>query len=132
MVLSINQLNLKTKLTLGFSVPIIVMFIITLLIYNNVNNLLKANFWVNHTHKVIAEGEGLVASMVDMETGMRGFLVAGREEFLEPYKAGKLDFTKNITKLKQTVSDNPKQVTRLEAIEALSNNWLQQSCGSSN
>ena len=122
--MTIKNLKLRTKLTLGFSVPIAIMLIISGIIYTNINALLKANFWVNHTHEVIAEGDVLLSNMIDMEAGMWGFLVAGQDEYLAPYIAGKKAFNTNITKLKQTVSDNPKQVQRLESIEASSQNWI--------
>jgi methyl-accepting chemotaxis protein len=84
----LKNMTLKNKLLCGFSVPVLAIAIIVFIVYMSVNSLLKANFWVDHTHKVIAQGEGLLASMVDMETGMRGYLVAGKDEFLEPYIAG--------------------------------------------
>jgi CHASE3 domain sensor protein len=49
-----------------------------------------------------------------METGMRGFLLAGEDGFLDPYRSGQKATYARITALKETVSDNPKQVTRLE------------------
>jgi len=45
--------------------------------------------WVDHTHIVIAEANSILASAVDMETGMRGYLLAGKNEFLAPYNLGK-------------------------------------------
>jgi methyl-accepting chemotaxis protein len=79
--------------------------------------------WVTHTYKVLASAEKVLANAVDMETGMRGFLLAGEEEFLDPYKAGKSDFFKNIAALQQTVSDNPPQVARLKEAEKLISDW---------
>ena len=40
--------------------------------------------WVDHTHEVLASAARVVAFAVDMETGMRGFLLAGQEGFLDP------------------------------------------------
>jgi len=122
----LKKKTLRTKLLIGFAVPIALSFVIAAVIFTNINSLMKANFWVNHTHEVIAEGRGLLGSMIDMETGMRGYLVAGKEEYLEPYVSGNNSFTININKLKQTVSDNNKQVQRLLEVEKLSNNWLNQ------
>lgn len=119
-----QNMKLSTKLISGFALPVIMLFVIAALIYSNINSLLKANFWVNHTHEVISEGKGLLGSMVDMETGMRGYLVAGKEEYLDPYIAGQKSFTDNINKLKKTVDDNPRQVRRLKKVEELSKNWL--------
>jgi methyl-accepting chemotaxis protein len=44
-----------------------------------------------------------------METGMRGYLLAGKEEFLDPYKGGQKRFFEQIKNLKNTVNDNPAQ-----------------------
>ena len=54
-----------------------------------------------------------------METGMRGFLLAGKEEFLDPYKGGDKHFPDELNKLKQTVNDNPAQVQLLEEMEEM-------------
>ena len=51
---------------------------------------------------------------VDMETGMRGFMLSGKEEFLEPYDGGKERFFVLIDELANTVSDNPPQVQLLK------------------
>ena len=58
-----------------------------------------------------------------METGMRGFLLAGTEEFLEPYASGYEGFKHLIKDLKVTVSDNPPQVKRLVEIDEHMRQW---------
>ncbi len=80
--------------------------------------------WVDHTHKVLAKAQLILAHAVDMETGMRGFLLAGEDEFLEPYNSGKEGFFTEVRKLQETVSDNPPQVERLKAIEAGIQEWI--------
>ncbi|WP_350333446.1 CHASE3 domain-containing protein [Coralliovum pocilloporae] len=86
----------------------------------DIQNSLK---WVEHTYKVLAMAQDLLASAVDMETGMRGYLLAGREEFLEPYKSGGERFGKLSDELKATVSDNPVQVKLIEDIQQNIANW---------
>jgi len=51
---------------------------------------------VEHTHRVIDKAESLLSDAVDMETGMRGFLLAGQESFLEPYERGATSFFSGI------------------------------------
>ena len=80
--------------------------------------------WVEHTHAVIAGASQLLAHAVDMETGMRGYLLAGEEVFLEPLEAGRAGFFEAIQALQQTVSDNPEQMERLRAIEVTVAEWL--------
>lgn len=125
--MTMSKMTLRNKLLLGFSMPMLAALIMATVIFFSVRSMMSASYWVDHTHRVIADAKALTASMVDMETGMRGFLVAGKDEFLEPYFAGKNAFDANISTLKQTVSDNPPQVQRLEKIEALSNQWRENS-----
>ena len=121
-----SNMKLRTKLLFGFAVPLAAIVIIAAVVFTSVKGMIDATHWVDHTHKVIAEGKAIGAAMVDMETGMRGFLVAGKEEFLEPYNGGQKSFDEVVGKLKQTVSDNPTQVKRLEGIEALEQQWLKE------
>jgi methyl-accepting chemotaxis protein len=55
---------------------------------------------------------------------MRGFLLAGKEEFLDPYKKGKKSFYLQIDKLSKTVSDNPAQVKLLRETKSNIDDWL--------
>ena len=79
--------------------------------------------WVEHTHAVIAEANEILASAVDMETGSRGYLLAGKEGFLEPYNAGGKKFQDLIASLSKTVNDNPEQVRLLGEIEKTIDEW---------
>jgi methyl-accepting chemotaxis protein len=65
----------------------------------------------------------ITSAAVDMETGMRGFMLAGKEEFLDPYKGGKAEFDKLITGLRQTVNDNPAQVQLLNETHETIRQW---------
>ena len=85
--------------------------------------VVKTIGWVGHTHKVLAAAQRLLAHGVDMETGMRGYLLAGNKEFLDPYKSGKTGFYEQLKALQETVSDNPAQVARLGEIETLIKDW---------
>ncbi|MCP4697333.1 MAG: GAF domain-containing protein, partial [Gammaproteobacteria bacterium] len=89
----------------------------------NLDSMIETNRWVAHTHRVIARATEILASAVDMETGMRGYLLAGREEFLEPYADGEQHFFKLAAKLKKTVADNPDQVRLLGEIEDTLEGW---------
>jgi methyl-accepting chemotaxis protein len=58
-----------------------------------------------------------------METGMRGFLLAGKEEFLEPYEAGRKKIEILVKNLSQAVRDNPAQVGRLREMQSVIEEW---------
>jgi len=115
--------KLGPKMILGNCAPLLLVVALGTVCLWSVRSLIQSSDWVDHTHEVIGEANGLLASAVDMETGMRGFLLAGKDEFLAPYTGGDEQFTTKITELKQTVDDNPQQVELLEEIETTISDW---------
>ena len=118
-----SNLKFRTQLMFGNIVILILMCIIGVVVYTSVTHLIENAFWVEHTYEVIGDGNVLVAEMVNQETGMRGFLAGGKEEFLEPYYQGKENFSKMMSKTKELVNDNPAQVKRLDEIEKMADEW---------
>ncbi|MBF0290294.1 MAG: CHASE3 domain-containing protein [SAR324 cluster bacterium] len=116
-------MKFRTQLILGYSIVLGMMIIVGAIVYTNINSLIQISKWVAHTHEVMEHGNELVAEMVNMETGMRGFLIGGKEEFLDPYKSGGKNFEKLMAESKALVSDNPTQVERLNKIEELAKQW---------
>jgi len=118
-----DNLSLKAKILIGNLVTLTFLVVIGLVCFKSIRGLENTNGWVDHTHTVIKEAMEVEAAAVDMETGMRGFLLAGQEEFLEPYNSGNRRFYGLIDELKKTVSDNPAQVTLLGEIEGTISDW---------
>lgn len=118
-----KDLKFRTQLIIGNAVVLLLMIIVGVVAYFSLNSLIKNAKWVEHTHEVIRYGNSLVGEMVNMETGMRGFLVGGKDGFLDPYNQGGESFAKLMSEAKSLVSDNPEQVRRLEAIEQLARQW---------
>jgi methyl-accepting chemotaxis protein len=119
-------MKLRNQLILGNGTILFVLFIVGLLVYFNINNLMEGTERVQFTYKVIDKANQLQKHMIDQETGMRGFILSGDENFLDPYKSGTVGFDKLITELKTTVSDNPPQVQRLNSIENTAKTWKEE------
>lgn len=108
-----ENMKLRTKLLSGNGLILGLLLTTSAVVYLGVTSLLSDVKWVNHTYKVLATATNITAAAVDMETGMRGYLLAGEEAFLDPYNGGREDFVKLIDELSVTVSDNPPQVQLL-------------------
>jgi methyl-accepting chemotaxis protein len=119
----LDNLRLRQKLLLGFAVPVLLIALLSTVINYSLGKLNNAFHWVEHTHTAINYGDRLLSSMIDMETGLRGYMVAGDPVFLEPYEAGNLSFYETLSIAKSHVSDNPTQVDRLNKIESLKKSW---------
>ena len=66
--------------------------------------------------KVIAASYQLEASVLDLETGERGFIISGQERFLAPWTAARAAIPEQIASLERGVRDDPRQAARAHAI----------------
>jgi len=120
-----NLRNIKLNSSLVWGVGSIVMVVFYAgFSYIGLSSLVSNTDWVEHTHSVITKSTEIEKLVVDIETGQRGFLVTGVDEFLEPYENGKVKLFQQLNDLKKTVSDNPAQVNKIERIEVLLKRWL--------
>jgi len=87
--------------------------------------LLNALAWVEHSERVIAQANELRTLTVDMESGMRGFLLTGEEAFLTPYKLARPKVGTAIDTLAELVADNADQIRRLKNIRGQHQQWDQ-------
>jgi signal transduction histidine kinase len=63
--------------------------------------------------------------LVDMETGLRGFVITGEERFLEPWTEGRAAFPGEARSAASADSDNPVQAARLQAITAAATSYIE-------
>jgi methyl-accepting chemotaxis protein len=113
---SMVSLGIRGKLLLGFGLVLGVFLISSVLTFIQFNRNIENNKWTNHTHEVISEVENILIALVNIETGQRGYLLAGQDSFLDPLKQGEQDFKAAFEKIKAKTSDNEKQQARLERL----------------
>jgi len=87
--------------------------------YGSQQNLLSAGRAVDHTRKVLYEIERFLSLAKDAGTGVRGYLLTGNDEFLEPYKTAAAALPASIATMRSLTADNPGQQRRLDALEPL-------------
>lgn len=121
--LTMRGLAIRGKILLVLALPLVLMIAIAVLATINLNRLSHTQAWVDHTTTVLSEADRIVAAAVNMETGMRGYLLAGTETFLEPYQSGQAIAYDALAQLRETVSDNPPQVARLHEADDILNQW---------
>lgn len=123
--MQISQEFKKSRWKLGLVIPIslgaiaLLNLIMSLIFYLNSQAVVKTMNWVNHTNEVKMRIRSLEKFLVDAETGQRGFIFTGEEEFLESYTDGLKNQESVKIELKNLISDNPEQLQRLAQIELL-------------
>ncbi|VTU38367.1 response regulator [Variovorax sp. RA8] len=94
------------------------MVFVALIVY-----LLSTIAWVEHTDRVTRNAAEVQRRSIDMETGMRGFLITGDDSFLERYDSAQARIKTDLGALRSLVSDNRQQVDRIDRIASLQNAW---------
>ena len=69
-----------------------------------------------HTHEVINSLERVLGRVVDAETGERGFLITGRDNYLEPYDAALVALDTEVDHLATLVADHPAQAAAVASL----------------
>ncbi len=113
----IAGLKTKPKILLGICSPMVLLLILGGVSVFSISTIVETNKQVDHTYVVLGDAAAIVSSAVDMETGMRGYLLAGQDGFLDPYRGGEEATYSGITALQEIVNDNPAQVERLAEAE---------------
>ena len=78
---------------------------------------------VEALYRTVVDAGNVLASAINMETGMRGYLLAGQEAFLEPYLAGRKVFDRQMQELKAELPDQPEQLARLDNASNILSEW---------
>ena len=62
--------------------------------------------------RILGQSNAAERALVDVETGLRGYLLTGDTEYLEPYEAGRLHYAAHLETMRLLVRD-PAQDERL-------------------
>jgi len=120
-----DQWSLKKKLFISFAAILLISGSLMSFAVLNIHKLMDTVGWNTHTYKVIKAADTMLLNMVNIETGLRGFIASGDEKFLEPFNQGQRDFGTAFDEAKSLTSDNPTQQSRLEKLMANHKQFLE-------
>ncbi len=121
----IQNAKILTKLTAAMCCLVLVSMIIAYVSYDSSKIEAESAAMTDHTHEVLSKLNNMMAAMVDQETGMRGYVIAGDPKFLDPQISGAKAFKDNLAAALQLTSDNPAQQTRLKDLAKLADTWTE-------
>jgi methyl-accepting chemotaxis protein len=113
------RVTVAIKLAASFGLCAVLFIVLAAVGYRTTSTSLEQAGWVDHTHQVLTDISKLLSALQDAETGQRGYIITGLEEFLEPYKVGLAQEDVQRKELVKLTADNPNQQRRLEALEPL-------------
>lgn len=118
-----KNLSVRGQLLLGFGLVIAVFVISAIWISMLFDQNVKNNKWTMHTYEVLLESRDLLAALINIETGQRGYLLVGEESFLAPLRQGEQDFELSFSRIKELTGDNPVQQERLQRLHTIYDDW---------
>eukprot|EP01037_Dinobryon_pediforme_P013289 gene13289-13400_t len=119
-----NNFKIAKKLGLAFGIIILTVVLVSSSIFYTLGQMQQAASWNEHTYKVLAQIDTIIAGMVNQETGLRGYLVGGTPNFLEPYRAGQTQADNAVAETQRLTSDNAVQQKRIEeTLKPLIKQW---------
>jgi signal transduction histidine kinase len=117
------NLPISRKLMAAFAAVVVVVFASSAIVFDRLRVIEWAHDWRVHTIDVLDTLQNAMDAMLDQETGLRGYLITGDENFLEPYHRGGKAYAAAFQKIKDLTSDNPAQQSRLDELNELARNW---------
>lgn len=120
----LNKLKLGHKLFIGFGTVIVLMLFIFIYTFINYNNQTKAVDDNISSAEIIQEAEEILISLLNMETGARGYAISGSEAFLKPFDEGKNDYIKHYERLLELTRDKDYKSKYLETLQEKYQIWF--------
>jgi PAS domain S-box-containing protein len=111
--------SIEVKTSLGFAIALLLIALVGFIAFQNSRNFIETNQLVIHTREVRQELETTLSTILDAETGQRGYLLTSDEGYLDPYTLAVATIDEHVERLRTLTEDNPDQQHRLSTLEAL-------------
>lgn len=108
---------LAQQIKLGLAVALVLLLVNALVSYRNIRRLIENERRVSHSHQVLAELEETLSTLKDAETGQRGYLITGDENYLRPYQRAIAQISTSIDSLTKLTADNPNYEQRIYILQ---------------
>lgn len=116
--------NIHTKIIAGYFFILICLVLSLLIVMNRMSAMQKeVDFVTQHDMEVHNLANQIQKSVLDMETGMRGYVITGNEEYLEPYNTASRNWLENYNTLHSLLADDGTQQRNLEEMKSLIMNY---------
>ena len=110
-------LSINRRITAQFTLVVLILAVLGVASYYNTTNLTSTAQWVEQTHEMLDRLNALLHQITEAESAARGYFIAEKEEFLEPYGALLSAIRRNLEEIRRRASDNPAQAERFDRLE---------------
>ena len=101
---------------LVFGVLLAILALVGVVTWERLNATREAREWSQHSYRVLAAMKDLGIALRDAETGQRGYIITGKDDYLAPYDSARDRLGVLQGELLKLTADNPVQQDRLRAL----------------
>jgi len=112
-------LPLERKIQVGFGLALAIVLVVGAAALRSTTATVESAGGVAHTLQVRADLEAAFAAVIDAETGVRGYVIAGDSAYLVPYDSARATLRPLLAQLGTLTSDNAAQQARLDSLKRL-------------
>jgi CHASE3 domain sensor protein len=123
--LQANSMKFKNKVLAGFGTALLILILVGVLSYRNMLQRDEDRQWVTHTHQVLEKLDAVLTSMLDIETGARGYILAGEGSYLGAYNNALDQVWQNVKDVRELTVDNPVQRRAFDRLEPMISEGLE-------
>src|SRR3954451_6216390 len=115
-----NRKNILEKgAFLQLLLAVLLVLVTALLSYANWRAFIRSTEQLAITRDITQATATLLSTLKDAETGQRGYLLLGRDSYLEPYRQAISQMPSILSKLTGSSTSRPDQAQRIEALRPL-------------
>lgn len=111
------NISLGRQIQLAFLFAFIILITLGFFSYRSANSLTSALSWEKHTQSVLLKLDDILSLSIDIETGGRGYIITGNDDFLEPYNEAAQKLKKSLEELRNLLENDPTQNAELTILE---------------
>jgi PAS domain S-box-containing protein len=113
------KFNVERKVLAALITVLLLMAGIGLDSYLSINQLVENTRHASDALNVRRNAEAIMLTMLNLETGTRGYVITGEELYLKPYRNAVATAGRQITELSQAIGSVARQQERLEKLDKL-------------
>jgi signal transduction histidine kinase len=109
---------------LSFLVILVMFSITTFINFKQTEKVNENSEWFSQSTTIARQNNRFQRNIVNMVSGLRGFLITGEDYFLQAYDSAEMENQNILKELNEIIPDTSSQKRRLEKISQLNSQWL--------
>src|SRR5215469_6176684 len=122
-LVEVNGVRFRSALIKALVMPLVLVTALAGGLLWQIRSLLSIVNAIDTSDNVLAQAYSCKKQLIEMNTGLRGYLISPHPAFLEPYKKTEPGIRASFDKLADMVADNPIQFRRIDELRSDYDKW---------